>query len=141
MSRFDGLTGHLFEEKVLGTCKVSHRGYMVWKEALAEVCKNQPAKKAPIASNLESEVRKQVPKHIDVQFYTAVGSTLDKMHSVDGFFIFEGVVTVTIDLTKNTQKDACKADLLVIPADLDDLAALAGRVVRELTMKVARMPG
>ena len=138
MSRYDGMTGHLFEEKVLGKCKATHRGYMRWEDAAEQVRKSQPAAKAATAVSLEQELRLKLPG-VDVRFYTAVGSTLDLMHSVDGFFVFEGVVTVTLDLTKNPNKDACKADVLVVPEDLENLPALAHRVVRELQTKLARM--
>lgn len=137
MSRFDGYTGHLFEEEVLGTCTVTHRGHMKWRDAVDVVRKNQPRIATPVAAKLESELRKKLP-NVDVRFYSAVGSTLDRMHSVDGFFEFEGVVIVTLDLTTNPHKDACKADLLVNESDLEDLPALAGRVARELVSKLAR---
>jgi hypothetical protein len=137
MSRFDGYTGHLFEEEVLGKCTITHRGYMRWQEAAQLVRKNQPHVMTPVATQLQAELRKKLPG-IDVRFYTAVGSTLDKMHSVDGFFEFEGKVTVTIDLTMNPHKDACKADVLVGQGDLSDLPAVAHRVARELQIKLSR---
>lgn len=132
-----GYTGHLFEEEVLGVCKASHCGYLRWQDATAEVRKNQPRTATPVASKLCGELRKKLPG-VDIRFYTAVGSTLDKMHSVDGFFEFEGKVTVTLDLTMNPEKDACKADVLVCERDLADLPALAYRVARELQTKLSR---
>ncbi len=137
MTSFSGYTGHLFEEEVLGKCQSTHRGYMRWHEAAAEVRKNQPRTTAPVASKLCGELRKKLPG-IDIRFYTAVGSTLDLMHSVDGFFEFEGTVSVTIDLTMNSAKDCCKADVLVCESDLADLPALAFRVARELQTKLSR---
>ncbi|MDB5225407.1 MAG: hypothetical protein JWL87_359 [Candidatus Adlerbacteria bacterium] len=138
MSAYDGYTGRLLEDKVLGRCTSKHRGYMRWSEAAAEVRKSQPAAKAAVAASLEQELRRKLPG-VDVRFYTAVGSTLDLMHSVDGFFVFEGVVTVTIDLTMNPNKDACKADVLVTADDLESLSIVAHRVARELQTKLERM--
>ncbi len=136
MSRFDdGYTGHLFEEETLGKCLGTHRGHMQWHEAMEVVRKNQPRVKTPVASRLEQEVRKQAG--VAVVFYTAVGSTLDLKHSVDAFFEFMGVA-VTIDLTMNDDKDACKADLLVVKEEINNLSALAGRISRELKSKLSR---
>ena len=137
MTGSSGYTGHLFEEEVLGRCRTTHRGYMRWNDAAAEVRKSQPRAMTPTASKLQSELRKKLPG-IDIRFYTAVGSTLDRMHSVDGFFEFEGKVSVTLDLTMNPDKDCCKADVLVCESDLADLPALAYRVARELQTKLSR---
>lgn len=136
MSRFnDGYTGHLFEEETLGTCLATHRGHLQWREAMEVVRKNQPRVKTPVASRLEQEVRSQAG--VPVVFYTAVRSTLDRKHSVDAFFEFRGVV-VTIDLTMNDEKDACKADLLVVKEEIDNLPVLAGRIARELKSRLSR---
>lgn len=136
MSRFDdGYTGHLFEKEILGTCLVAHRGYMRWQDAAEMVRKNQPRMKTRVAERLEGEVSRQFGKRVTL--FTAVGSTLDCMHGVDGFFEFEGAV-VTIDLTTNPHKDSTKADLLVHQDDIENLPHLAGRVVREMKTKMVR---
>lgn len=138
MSRIsDGYTGHLFEEEVFGRCRALPHGYMRWREAAAEVRKNQPPFKTPVAARLEREVRRQVGG--EAKFFTAVRSALDVFHGVDGFFQFRGVV-VTIDLTCNPDKDEdCgKADLIVCKDDLGDIPALAARIVREMKSKERR---
>ena len=136
MGRFnDGLTGRLFEEVSLGTCRAVHRGYMRWHEAVETVRKNQPPLKAPMAARLEREVRAQIGEA--VRFFTAVRSTLDVMHGCDGFFEFHGIV-VTIDLTMNHCKDSAKADLLIQREETTDIPVLAGRVAREMRSKLLR---
>lgn len=132
----DGYTGHLFEEEVFGRCKAVHKGYMQWREAAEVVRKNQPARMAEKAAKLQAEVRKQIGSAA-VQFYTAVRSTLDQKHGVDGFFELVGTI-VTVDLTMNDKKDCCKADLLVVPEELEDLRVLAGRIAREILSKQRR---
>ena len=53
-----------------------------------------------------------------LRLYTAVGSTLDIYHHIDGFFFFEGVI-VTMDTTINPNKDqeSCRARILVTGED------------------------
>ncbi len=131
----DGYTGHLFEEEVLGICKASCHGYMLWREAADLVRKNQPAKKAPTAIRLEIEVGRQFGE--GVRFFTAVRSAMDVFHGVDGFFEFRGVV-VTIDVTTNQHKDSGKADVIVYKGDLENLPVLAGRIAREFKSKERR---
>lgn len=132
MSRFDGYTGHLYEEEVLGRCQAQHRGYMQWREAIALVRKSQPVHKAPCALSLEREVSRQLGEQ--AVFYTAVRSTLDVMHGCDGFFEFRGVI-VTVDLTMNPHKDCGKADIIIHQDDVDNLPQLAGYIVREFHQK------
>jgi len=130
----DGYTGHLFEEEVLGRCRVRHHGYMRWRDAAKLARTSQPARKTPTAVRLEREVSRQLGEA--VVFFTAVGSPFDLFHGVDGFFEFCGTV-VTIDLTMNPHKDSGKADLIVHRDDLGDLVAIAARVVRELGSRAA----
>lgn len=134
----DGITGHLFEEEVLGRCAATYRGYMTFREAAELVRKNQPAKARPAALRLHAEVAKRFGKWADgVRFYTAVRSSLDVFHGVDGFFEFRGVV-VTIDVTINPHKVCGKADLVVSGDDFENLPALAARVAREFASKIRR---
>ena len=135
MSRFDGYTGHLFEEEVLGYCLAICRGYVTWRDALELVRKNQPRAKTPVAVSLEREISRQLGAA--VHFFTAVRSPLDVYHGVDGLFEFHGVM-VTIDLTMNSHKDSGKADLIVEASEIDNLALLAGRIVREMRSRLAR---
>ena len=136
MARFtDGYTGQLYEEEVLGCCIAVHRGYMRWAQAIEEVRTHQPRAKTPVAAALEREVRRQAGS--EARFYTAVRSTLDVMHGCDAFFEYCGVV-VTIDLTINPHKDCGKADVIISRDDVADLAALAGRITREIHTKLRR---
>lgn len=134
----DPETGHLFEERVLGVCLAKSRGHMQWREAAEAVRKGQPREKKPIAARLENEVGKQLGGRC--MLYTAVRSSMDIFHGVDGFFEFQGTV-VTVDLTLNPNKDSGKADVIIYPDDIDDLPALVARIVREFGTKQRRAAG
>jgi len=131
----NGYTGHLFEEEVVGRCRVIHRGYMRWRDAAKLARESQPARKTPTAARLEREVSQQFGKA--VQFFTAVGTPLDFFHGVDGFFEFEGFV-VTIDLTMNPHKETGKAHMVIQQGDLDDISRLAGFIAREMQTQMRR---
>ena len=96
---------------------------------------SQPTRKTRAMSRLEREVSERIGG--SVNFFTAVGTPLDRFHGIDGFFEFCGVVA-TIDLTLNPHKDSGKADMVVHRDDLGDLTALAGRISRELKSKLSR---
>ncbi len=137
MSNQTGLTGHLFEERVIGTCKVQWTGvHLCYREAVEEVRKNQPPLRTPTAAKLIKLVSEQLGA--PVRFRTAVGSCADVQHGIDGFFEVVGGVIVTIDLTLNPNKDACKADLLVTSDDVLNLPALAARVAGAFRTKQRR---
>ena len=59
-----------------------------------------------------------------VKFYTAVGSPLDKLHSVDAFIEYTDengeIVRATFDLTVNPNKQGYKTDIVVQANDLPD---------------------
>lgn len=131
----DFYNGHLFEEEVLGRCRVSFHGYMSWKEAASEVRDNQPISQRPLAGRLEKEVASRLGRQC--RLYTAVRSALDVFHGVDAFFEFHGQV-VTIDLTMNPDKICGKADLIIQEDDLENLPALANRIVRKFAEKRER---
>ena len=135
MSYSSGYTGLLFEEEVLGRCRATARGYMKWSEALHFARANQPAQKTPTMRQLERTVRELTGTA--ATFYTAVRTPLDLYHGVDGWFEFRGAV-VTLDVTRNPHKDSGKAHLIVHEDDVGDLAALAGRIARELGMQLSR---
>ena len=120
-----GYTGHLFEWEVLGECKVRASGYLRFRAAVEEVLSNQPH--AP--HNPPGEIgtfRRAVAVGISergvdpdqLRLYTAVCSTLDIYHHIEGFFFFEGVI-VTMDTTINPNKDqeSCRARILVTGED------------------------
>ena len=132
----DGLSGHLFEEATLGLCPAESHGYMPWQEAAEQVRKHQPREKRPAAARLEQEVARRLGKFgTAVRFYTAVRSTLDQYHGVDGFFQL-GRFVVTIDVTINPEKSAGRADLIIQADDFENLHVLAARIVRELARKI-----
>lgn len=121
----NGIGGHLFEATTLGRCKAACGGYLPRREAMDLVRKHQPAQKPAAALRLLAEVNRQLGQ--GVEFYTAVDSTMDKFHSVDGFFQV-GQQVVTIDVTINDQKFTGKADVIVHADDFEDLTALARRI-------------
>ena len=127
--------GCQFEEEVLGRCMVRYSGYMQWAKAAQLVRNHQPARKTEILAALEREFERRVGEQ--VPFYTAVGSSMDFDHGVDGFCEFRGVV-VTIDVTKNPEKTCGKADVVVHPDDLENLPALTARIARVLVSKIER---
>lgn len=141
MSNYDGMTGHLFEEEVLGRCTVEYREKMPYEpraKAIATARKSQPQKQAGVAKILEGEIKRQLGA--DAELYTAVRTPLDFYHGVDAFVEFKGVV-VTLDVTTNPHKDACKADLLVGQDELTSMKAvmqLAGRITREVQAEQRR---
>lgn len=138
MSDSTGLTGSLFEERVIGICKAQWTGvYMCWTDAVRQVRKNQPPLRTPTAAKLSAMVSEKLGKQ--VRFCTSVKSCADILHGIDGFFeiVGEGTI-VTIDLTLNSSKDACKADLLVGLDDVRNLPALAARVAGRFQTKLRR---
>lgn len=110
---------------------------MRFNDAVSEVRKNQPTLRTPTAAKLSTMVTEQLGK--PVRFYTAVRSCADVLHGIDGFFeiVGEGTI-VTIDLTLNSNKDACKADLLVCLDDVRNLPALAARITGKFQTKMRR---
>jgi len=136
MLTLDGYTGHLYEIEVLGQCEGPWDGksYMTYEASMAFAECNQPARKQPAARNLQTAVSDLMGG--TVEFFTAVGTPLDRFHGVDAWLVFEGHV-VTIDVTLNSDKDVAKAHIVFNPheMDFDDLAALAAR---ELNMKLRR---
>ncbi len=134
MSHFDGETGHLFEERVIGKCSVSWDGYVSYREALSLARENQPPLRTPTVAKIARTLREELGDSARV--CTAVGTPLDIFHGVDGFVEFKGVV-VTFDLTKNPHKDSGKADIIISPDDLSDISDLAGRLYREVNSRLS----
>lgn len=130
-----GISGRLFEETTLGVCGATCCGHMSRREAMEQVRKHQPATKRPAVVRLEAEVSRQLGQA--VVFFTAVGSALDKFHSVDGFFQL-GSKVVTVDVTVNDNKYSGKADLIIRADDFEDLVALARQIARFYAPKPER---
>lgn len=118
-----GYTGQLFEDEVLGSCVVSWSGYMAFKEAKRFARDNQPKVMCNHACRFRQAVASVMSVELEkVSIFTAVGTPLDKFHSIDGWFEFDGL-TVTFDVTLSTHKVRYKADVVVHlahpEADLD----------------------
>lgn len=123
-----GTTGHLFEIEILGECRVSWSGYMKWNDAKELARRNQPwSDPTNPTCSIARQFRNSVVKSMglsereqrEVRLYTAVHTPFDVFHGVDGWFEFNGIV-VTIDVTTNSHKDSCKADVLITANDLGD---------------------
>ena len=129
-------TGHLFEQEVLGPCRLSWNGdYTPFRESLRLVEKGQSGDpsdpESPTMNDLHAliAIALEIEDWSELRFYTALGSPLDQWHGIDGFFVFRGK-RVTIDLTINPEKDGTKADLVVHQSELDDLEGLAQKIAR-----------
>lgn len=113
LTKKSGYTGGLLEEEVLGHCVVRWDGYMKFRQAKAFARSNQPKSPCPIAQKFRASVAKEMKVDIgDVNIFTAVGSPLDKFHSIDGWFEFKGL-TVTFDITMS-HKGGYRADVTVV---------------------------
>ena len=118
-----GYTGHILEQEVLGECRVRAHGYLKFNQALEEVKENQPYDPRHPTGEA-SEFHKAVADAMGIdseklELYTAVGSTLDRFHSIDGFFSFEGII-ITLDVTANEHKDSYKARVIVSMDDAEN---------------------
>jgi hypothetical protein len=123
--------GKFFETAVFKSCtNADSVSGMNYKDSLDWVKKHQPEKdfKNPDTldskqlSKLRSEIVSRLP-HVDevLRFYTAIGSSLDILHGIDGVFEL-GEYQVTVDLTLNPEKTTGKADVIVLADDEDGLS-------------------
>jgi hypothetical protein len=106
---------------------------MKFNQALEEVKENQPYDPHHPTGEA-AEFHRAVASAMGVdpeelELYTAVGSTLDRFHGVDGFFSFNGII-VTVDVTANPHKDSYKARVIV---NLED----AGNGFKESSAEIA----
>ena len=96
---------------------------MKFNEALEEVKQNQPY--SPNHPTGEAAVFHEAValamgiRPEDLELYTAIGSTLDRFHGIDGFFSFDGII-VTLDITANMSKDEYKARVIVTIKDAEN---------------------
>ncbi|MBU0612384.1 hypothetical protein KKB10_00045 [Patescibacteria group bacterium] len=134
-----GYTGGLVENEMLGTAQLE-RGkharaqieYQPYQQAIKTVREGQPGDpsdpEARFANDLHATIAEilKLENYSQLKFFTAVGSTLDRFHGVDGFFELqadpsssESTIIVTLDITMNPQKgDQYKADHIIeIPTD------------------------
>jgi hypothetical protein len=133
----DGYTGHLFEEEVLGTCRVEWHGYMTFHKSMDLVRSHQPCDPTDPSPRQANNFHARVAMAMgledwsELKLYSALGTPLDYLHGIDGFFEFKGRV-VTFDLTINPNKDEYKADIIITPEMLEKPAELVNRISRQL---------
>lgn len=132
-------TGRLLERRVFGECRWRCGGYLSYRQALEMVLKHQGGE-TTIVRAVRVEVAKQLGVSVDVvKFFTAVGENpMDRKHGIDAVLVF-GNVVVSLDITKNSNKDSTKADILVVEEDLGDIPTLAGRIARVAAQKSGRV--
>lgn len=126
-------TGAIFEEEVIGHCKaVWCSGYMSFESAMEHARNNQPEKLPPCALRLRDAVAKQMEvEPSEIKLFTAVKSALDKIHSVDGWFEYQGFVVtfdVTISETRARFKDRTAVVIQMENPDIEDLSYQASDV-------------
>lgn len=138
--------GQFFEQSVFKGCVDGNtdniREYMGYKESLDWVREHQPKKdyKNPETldsgqlSQLKSAVSSKLPNVDEVlKFYTAIGSSLDRFHGVDGFFEL-GDHIVTVDLTLDPDKVIAKADVVILA---DDENGLTDEVIDRASLAIS----
>ncbi len=131
----DGYTGRIFEEEILGACLWSWRGagYLSYSRCVREVMRHQPADPADPKNRAANDLHFLVAEALGEEdcsqlgLYTAVGSPLDRFHSVDGFFLWNRAV-VTVDLTCNGKKETYRADFII---HKDEVYTGDGQINRE----------
>ncbi len=116
-------TDRLLREEVLGSCIVRCHGYMRFREAMALARKSQPPSptkpSCPIARRFRDAVASALSTSpIDVAIYTGVETPLPEIHSVDGWFEFNGSA-VTFKVTKNPLTPRSQAHVLVHMNNVD----------------------
>ncbi|MBP6858395.1 MAG: hypothetical protein KBC33_01020 [Candidatus Pacebacteria bacterium] len=115
-----GETGHIAEEEFLGTCRVSWDGkmYVSYRDAMNMARDNQAdnpsAPRLAGARMLHKAVAHElgISDSAELKLYSAVGTPLDRLHGVDAWFEFKGIV-ITIDVTMSEQKERAKANVVV----------------------------
>jgi len=159
-------TGGLAEQEVFGKIEYLAKDfrkpegkYLSYNEAKKIAKQNQPYDptdpEPDFANGLHATVAEKLglDDYQDLGFYTAVGSVLDYLHGVDGFFEYKtkdkGAIVVTMDITINPRKDSCKADVLIeLPTEgldrkldrkeyLEKLEEIACSVVEYINLKSA----
>ena len=133
---FDGYTGKLWEEEIIGHCTHIVMKYTSYENSMNIVKKSQPwdttDPQPRFANNLHANVAMAlgIEDWSQLQFYTAVGSPLDYFHGIDCFFEFQGHV-VTIDVTTNPDKDEYRADF-ILQRDTDEQEIFCKEVANAL---------
>lgn len=151
--RSSGETGHLFEWQYIGEIDTKNPkyqtelekvrreeekagmtdGYIRFRKAMELAKKFQPYDPTNPNKHFARDIRIELQdllgltteEEMDrVKFYTAVGSPLDRRHSVDAFIEYTDekgeTFRATFDLTTNPQKQAYKTDIVVQMKDIPD---------------------
>jgi len=132
-------TGRLFEHDFCGQVvnAVDYaKGYKPWQQSAKEVTDNFSRNPETNPGQWDisdpdgmcSDLFYYVSEHLidlknmeELRVYPTFGSSFDIFHGVDLFFVFKGRMC-TIDLTCNSHKDSCKADVLICPdSDLEEV--------------------
>jgi len=121
--------------------------YMPYKRALESAIDNQPDRLPYFTQRLLSKVDEAYPNLAGmINFYTAVGTSLDVYHGVDAFFKLQDHI-VTLDVTSNDSKTHAKADIIVqtgydedggIDFSDEQMASLAKQVGVEFITKIKK---
>ncbi len=123
--------GKFFETSVFKGCVGADLDLesMNYRNSLKWVKEHQPEKDFSKPETLDSEQLSQLKSAVSskvpdvdkvLRFYTAVGSTLDILHGVDGLFEL-GEYIVTVDLTLNPNKIEGKADVIILADEEEGL--------------------
>lgn len=147
------VTGRILEEEIFCELDVSWNGYMTYNKAMSFVRDHQnwnPTDPTTSAGgDLHAEVALAIENRIgreidwtELGMYSALHTPLDFFHGVDGFFVFRGSI-VTVDVTKNPNKDHYKADLILQYSDFSredrdryDFSLVADRIAEMLICPV-----
>lgn len=134
-----GYTGKLFEWETLGECRIHanrhRRRALPFHDALRQVMDNQPfapndppGQMGKFRDAVIACMQRRDLNPSSLRLYTAVGSSLDYDHHIDGFFHYLGLM-VTLDLTINPHKDDSRTHVLVTGEDvLHDFEASSNSV-------------
>lgn len=129
--------GKFFEKAVFKSCvETDSVSSMNYSDSLEWVKNHQPEKNlnnpetidCAQLSQLKSMIASKLP-HVNevLRFYTAIGSSLDILHGIDGVFEL-GEYQVTVDLTLNPEKVNGKADVIILADDEEGLNEEAVKV-------------
>ncbi len=131
---YNGPQGNLVDSNMFGGTKKTEEQmktgnieYQQYEDSIKFVKDNQIGEpsdpSAWFANDLHATIAEELglEDYGQLKFYTAIGSSLDKYHSIDGFFELQvdpenpdDVVRVTIDLTTNPEKNDYRADFIIL---------------------------
>lgn len=124
-------TGELLQHETLGEplhpdAETGELEYLPYRTAMSVVREMQPFDPTDPTPSFANDLHATVAEKLGLtdystlRFYTALGTSLDRHHGVDGFFEWDapegGTAVVTLDITLR-DKGAYKADVLLWVAD------------------------